>query len=238
MIFDDLRVFQAWFGFRNIGKGTQVQDILDDEHDQRVVSKLHEILRPFLLRRMKKDVLVGMPQKREVVIYAGMTPLQREYYQCVQANSLREVLVDLHVEGAKDVSQTNATMNLRKVCNHPFLFGEPRDEHGKFLGEANPKLLVLASGKFRVLDRLLTRLFERKHKVLIFSQMTKLLDIIQDYLEFKGLSYRRLDGSVKMQDRQISIESFNEDSSVFCFLLSTRAGGLGINLVRSVVLLS
>jgi len=146
---------------------------------------------------MKKDVLINMPQKREVVIYAGMTPLQREYYQCVQSNTLREALTDLHVEGAKDITQSNPTMNLRKVCNHPFLFGEPRDVGGRFLGESNPKLLVLASGKFRVLDRLLTRLFERKHKVLIFSQMTKLLDIIQDYLEFKGLSYCRLDGSVK-----------------------------------------
>jgi ATP-dependent DNA helicase len=143
-IFDNLEVFQSWFGFRNIGKDTQVEDIIGTEQQERVVTKLHEILRPFLLRRMKKDVLMTMPPKREIVVYCGMSSLQREYYAQVQQNRLREVLLSMGVEGAKDISQSNMLMNLRKVCNHPFLFGEPRDESGKYLAEANPKLLVCA----------------------------------------------------------------------------------------------
>ena len=135
------------------------------------------------------------------------------------------------IEGAKEVSTTNPHMNLRKACNHPFLFGEPRDEKsGEYIGVANPKMLVAASGKFRLLNRMLPRLKAGGHKVLIFSQMTKLLDIIQDYLDWKDYGFCRIDGSIKVQDRQERIEAFNSDPNKFVFLLSTRAGGLGINL--------
>lgn len=135
------------------------------------------------------------------------------------------------IEGAKEVSTTNQHMNYRKVCNHPFLFGEPRDEKsGEYIGVVNPKMLVAASGKFRLLNRMLPRLKAGGHKVLIFSQMTKLLDILQDYLEWKEYDYCRIDGSIKVQDRQERIEAFNASPEKFVFLLSTRAGGLGINL--------
>jgi ATP-dependent DNA helicase len=134
------------------------------------------------------------------------------------------------VEGAKDISQVNMLMNLRKACNHPFLFGEPRTESGEFIGESDPSLLRAASGKFQLLGRMLPRLKAEGHKVLIFSQMTKLLDILQDYLDTLGYDYCRIDGQVKVLDRQSSIERFNSDPDMFVFLLSTRAGGLGINL--------
>jgi superfamily II DNA/RNA helicase len=119
------------------------------------------------------------------------------------------------------------------VCNHPFLFGEPRDVSGRFYGEANPELLALASGKFRLLDRMLPKLKERGHKVLIFSQMTKLLDILEDYLSIYQYKFCRIDGSCKVNHRQSSIDRFNSDPSYFVFLLSTRAGGLGINLTSA-----
>lgn len=143
---------------------------------------------------------------------------------------MREALIEMGVEGAKDISQTNMLMNLRKACNHPFLFGEPRTERGEFIGESDPSLLRAASGKFQLLGRMLPRLKSGGHKVLIFSQMTKLLDILQDYLDTLGYSYCRIDGQVKVLDRQESIERFNSDPNMFVFLLSTRAGGLGINL--------
>jgi ATP-dependent DNA helicase len=116
------------------------------------------------------------------------------------------------------------------VCNHPFLFGEPKDTSGEYIGEANPQLLIAASGKFQLLDRMLDRLKRDGHRTLIFSQMTSLLDILQDYCIYKGYKTCRLDGSTKLVDRQIAIDAFNSDPSYFIFLLSTRAGGLGINL--------
>ena len=83
-IFDDLAIFQSWFGFSNIGntkkKGTSTEEIMEDQQNSMVVSKLHEILRPFLLRRLKKDVLIDMPPKKEVVVYTPMSMLQRDYY--------------------------------------------------------------------------------------------------------------------------------------------------------------
>ncbi|CAM9845507.1 unnamed protein product, partial [Hapterophycus canaliculatus] len=94
-IFDDLSIFRSWFGFKNIGKETSVESIVDEQQHSKIVSKLHEILRPFLIRRMKKDVLAndGLPPKREVVVYAGMTSWQRGYYDLVQKNALRQALV-------------------------------------------------------------------------------------------------------------------------------------------------
>lgn len=129
------------------------------------MSKLHSILRPFLLRRVKKDVLLTMPPKKEVVVYCSMSSLQREYYSHAQAGTLRETLLSMGIEGAKDVTHHNPIMNLRKVCNHPFLFGEPTDDTGAYLGVLNPRLLITASGKLRLLDRMLTRLQRDGHKV-------------------------------------------------------------------------
>jgi ATP-dependent DNA helicase len=233
-IFDNLEVFQAWFGFKNIGKDTQVDEIIDNEHHSRVITKLHEILRPFLLRRIKRGVLLKMPPKKEIVVYCGMSSLQSEYYTLIKQGKIREALISMGIEGAKDVSQQNMIMNLRKVCNHPFLFGEPCDDRGRYLGEAQPKLLSMASGKFRLLDRMLPLLKKQGHKVLIFSQMTELLNILEDYLLLtEGYDYCRLDGSTKIQDRQAGIDRFNKDPNCFVFLLSTRAGGLGINLTSA-----
>ena len=174
-IFDDLSIFRSWFGFKNIGKDTSVESIVDEQQHSRIVSKLHEILRPFLIRRMKKDVLAkdGLPPKREVVVYAGMTSLQKSFYELTGKNALREALVDMGIEGAARVSEININMNQRKVCQHPFLFGEPKDKiTGVFAGEANPELLVMASGKLAVMDRMLKKLHKEGHKVLIFSLIT------------------------------------------------------------------
>ena len=112
-IFDDLEVFQSWFGFKNIGRDTQVDDIVQTEQKQRVVTKLHDILRPFLLRRMKRDVLLHMPPKKEIVIYCGMSALQREYSLHIQSRTLRAALVNMKIEGAKDLHLLNPVMQVR-----------------------------------------------------------------------------------------------------------------------------
>ena len=252
MIFDDLTVFQSWFGFRNIGKrksgdATSVEDILDEEENDRIVTKLHEILRPFLLRRLKRDVLKDLvPPKREIILYCGMSTLQQEYYALAKDRRLRDALLEMGLDEAKELTQGRNPMIFRRICVHPFLFGEPRDPRTmEYIGIQNPKLLINASGKLRTLDRLLNKIQSRpalnggRQRVLIFSQFTSMMDILEDYLLYRSRTsgwggYCRLDGATKVEDRAEAIAAFNApDSDKFAFLLSTRAGGLGINLATA-----
>ena len=244
MIFDDLDVFKSWFGFRNIGSETRIEDILDEEQRDHIVTKLHDILRPFVLRRMKKDTLKDLVvEKKEVVVYCAMSSLQREFYQCVLDGNLRELLIEMGIPRAKNISQINTMMNLRKICNHPYLFGdftqafqENGDNAQRTAAQAKrmERLFITASGKFRLLDRMLPRLLDEGHKVILFSQMTEVLNLIEDYLAYREFNWVRLDGATKLDERQEAIDRFNApDSDVQIFLLSTRAGGLGINLTAA-----
>eukprot|EP00537_Pseudo-nitzschia_pungens_P005463 CAMPEP_0172360814 /NCGR_PEP_ID=MMETSP1060-20121228/4775_1 /TAXON_ID=37318 /ORGANISM="Pseudo-nitzschia pungens, Strain cf. cingulata" /LENGTH=839 /DNA_ID=CAMNT_0013082903 /DNA_START=121 /DNA_END=2640 /DNA_ORIENTATION=+ len=250
-IFDDLTVFQSWFGFKDIGqkshKGTSEQDIITEQRKNKTVTKLHEILRPFLLRRVKVDVLKEMPPKKEVVVYSGMSKLQLGYADLIDKGIIRDELLKQGIMDAKNLSQTNKLMNHRKNVNHPFIFGEPLDPStGSHIGTLYPGLLIRASGKFALMDRMLDRLHKDGHQVLIFSQMTKVLNIIEDYLNFRSWKYCRIDGSTNIDDRQKAMDVFNAeknggkqggrnfgDDRYFVFMLSTRAGGLGINLTSA-----
>jgi len=250
-IFDDLSVFQSWFGFKDIGqksqRGTSEEDIVTEERKNQTVSKLHEILRPFLLRRVKSDVLSEMPPKKEIVVYSGMSKLQKGYAALIEKGVLRDELLRQGIEDGRNLSQTNKLMNHRKNVNHPFMFGEPLDPAtGVHIGTSYPQLLVRASGKFALLDRMLDRLHRDGHQVLIFSQMTKVLNIIEDYLNFRNWRYCRIDGSTHIDERQKAMDVFNaektggangtrnlSDDRYFVFMLSTRAGGLGINLTSA-----
>jgi ATP-dependent DNA helicase len=247
-IFDDLTVFQSWFGFKDIGQktvgATNEESILLEERKNHTVTKLHEILRPFLLRRVKVDVLSEMPPKKEIIVYSGLSKLQAGYADLIDKGTLRDTLINQGIEAGRTLSQTNKLMNHRKNVNHPFLFGEPIDPAtGVHLGTAHPQLLVRASGKFALLDRMLSRLHQDGHQVLIFSQMTSVLSVMEDYLNFRQWNYCRIDGSTDIDERQRQMDVFNSektngldgarneaDDRYFVFLLSTRAGGLGINL--------
>lgn len=247
-IFDDLSVFQSWFGFKDIGQkkqgATDEKSIVAEQQKNQTVTKLHSILRPFLLRRIKRDVLKEMPPKREVIVYSGISKLQAGYADLIDKGTLRDTLMGQGIEQGRTLSQTNKMMNHRKNINHPFLFGEPMDPNtGSHLGTAHPQLLVRASGKFALLDRMLTRLHKDGHQVLVFSQMTAVLNIMEDYMLFRNFNYCRIDGSTKIDDRQKQMDVFNAektngangtrneaDDRIFVFMLSTRAGGLGINL--------
>ena len=130
-----------------------------------------------------------------------------------------------------NVSLNNLMMQMRKCCNHPYLIKFPLIPGTDFYRIDNE--IVTSCGKMQLLDRMLPVLFKNNHKVLIFSQMTKILDILEDYCRFKAFRYFRLDGSTKCDDRQMYIDQFNNDSAAFIFLLSTKAGGLGINLAAA-----
>ncbi|GAA5965649.1 hypothetical protein JCM21900_003048 [Sporobolomyces salmonicolor] len=200
-----------------------------DEASNKVVKQLHSVLRPFLLRRVKMDVEKSLLPKKEINVYVGMTELQRKWYKSILEKDIDAV----NGAGGKKEGKTrlqNIVMQLRKCCNHPYLFdgaepGPPftTDEH-----------LVEAAGKMLVLDKLLKAMKQKGSRVLIFSQMSRVLDILEDYCLFREYQYCRLDGGTAHEDRMDQIDAFNKPGSEkFIFLLTTRAGGLGINLVTA-----
>jgi ATP-dependent DNA helicase len=322
-IFDDLDAFQRWFDLSDVGDSAGNARFLAKEQHEQVLTKLHAILRPFLLRRVKSDVMQSLPRKKELVLYAPMTPTQQQLYRQIVDGSIRELvapsgggasgssvpsarkpaparksLVDVRlseqvvidelgdsdsddggaasdddvpwtgapssgasgtrrqsrrlqevreVAAAPEVADSspsgyaarsgerveysvrllNALSQLRKCCNHPYLLAAPLDSHGQLVVDAR---LVQSSGKLRLLDRVLPALRAEGHRVLLFSQMTSTLDLLGEYMTMRGWTHLRIDGTVSLADRQEMIREFSDGSEVFVFLLSTRAGGLGINL--------
>ena len=215
-VFGDSEAFDSWFSSQNADQDT-------------VVQQLHRVLRPFLLRRVKSDVEKSLLPKKEVNLYVGMAEMQVRWYQKILEKDIDAV----NGAGGKRESKTrllNIVMQLRKCCNHPYLFegaepGPPytTDEH-----------LIDNSGKMKILDRILMRMKEQGSRVLIFSQMSRVLDILEDYCVFRGHLYCRIDGSTAHEDRIAAIDDYNRPGSEkFVFLLTTRAGGLGINLTSA-----
>ncbi|VDO03593.1 unnamed protein product [Rodentolepis nana] len=200
--------------------------------EETLVTRLHSILRPFLLRRVKADVEKKLPPKKEVKIYIGLSKMQRDLYTKILMKDLD--LVNTNGQKADKVRLLNVLMQLRKCCNHPYLFDgvEPGPPY------STDQHLVDNCGKMVLLDKLLKKLREQGSRVLIFSQMTRTLDILEDYCMWRGHDYFRLDGQTAHDDRQVSIDEFNRPgSNKFIFMLSTRAGGLGINLATADVVI-
>ncbi|KAF6747510.1 SNF2-family ATP dependent chromatin remodeling factor snf21 [Ephemerocybe angulata] len=315
-IFDDIDSFQELFNLPDL------QNSLPPSQSSQIISTLHAILKPFLLRRLKVDVEMNLPPKKEYVLYAPLSVRQREAYDRVLDGGLRKWLIqggtaadaekgeptalpeETKEEGDSQPTRTlrrragkkhydldgdddkyfdmlergeidqsgivhkmtreeeeaealraglehqnrqkvvkvnnmklqNTVMQLRKVCSHPFLFDWPLDK--KTLQPVLGEELVNASGKMMVLDRLLRELFRRKHKVLLFSQFTTMLNIIEDWaVDYMGWDICRIDGTSSPMERKAQMERFQTAGEApgapRLFLLSTRAGGLGINLVAA-----
>ncbi|EAW10771.1 putative SNF2 family helicase/ATPase [Aspergillus clavatus NRRL 1] len=215
-VFGDSEAFDQWFSGQ------------DGDQDT-VVQQLHRVLRPFLLRRVKSDVEKSLLPKKEVNLYVPMSEMQIKWYQKILEKDIDAV----NGAAGKRESKTrllNIVMQLRKCCNHPYLFegaepGPPytTDEH-----------LVFNSGKMVILDKLLARMQRQGSRVLIFSQMSRVLDILEDYCVFRDYKYCRIDGTTAHEDRIAAIDDYNKPGSEkFIFLLTTRAGGLGINLTTA-----
>lgn len=350
-VFDKLSTFESWFDFSGLKDKDSFEQLLSEERQQYLVKSLHAVLKPFLLRRVKTDVESLMPKKREYVLFAPLTPMQRELYQTILDGTSRQYLeeksferlsagiasgtatplsvrsnngsrkrkalsidvstpsksaktsregtpasatskrgrgrprktyeevsdrrffADLDAEGSgsgeteepldseaeEERIQTatfelakrqlqqkklgNPYMQLRLCCNSPYMFFNPfltADTSGSetFAMETEPdETIVTTSGKMLLLDSLLPELLRRGHKVLIFSQFTNMLDILSNYLDLRGWSHARIDGSTAQADRHSQIKAFNAPSTsknaTNVFLLSTRAGGQGINLASA-----
>ena len=212
-VFSSSEDFDGWFSKGGAGGG--------DSGD--TIRKLHAVIKPFMLRRKKADRLTSLLPKIEVKLHVPMTELQKTWYRTVL---LKDVAALNAIGGAEKTRLLNVLMQLRKVCNHPYLFdgAEPP-------GSGDGPHLWEAAGKMVLLDKLLPKLQAQGSRALIFCQMTRVLDILEDYVRIKGYGYCRIDGNTSGVDREAAMDAFNApDSSKFLFLLSTRAGGMGINL--------
>ncbi|CAJ1057682.1 lymphoid-specific helicase [Xyrichtys novacula] len=287
-VFDDLKSFESWFDIDSFG---EAENVVAAERERNILSMLHQILTPFLLRRLKSDVTLEVPPKKEIIVYAPLVAKQEAFYTAVVNKTIAKMLgqekeeapvtltssgrpkrcsrkvVDytekeeemphnpekylekllkkqeqssssfpvLDVQGPLDaqihLKLQNIFMLLKRCCNHPYLVEYPLDPATQEF-QINEQL-VQSSGKLLILDRLLPALKARGHKVLVFSQMTSILDILMDYCYLRGFQYSRLDGSMSYADRDENMSKFSKDPEVFLFLLSTRAGGLGINLTAA-----
>lgn len=212
-----------------------IEDDLDltSEAAGQKLAELTTKIQPYILRRTKQKVENDLPPKSEKIIRVELSDVQLEYYK----NILTRNYAALN-EGSKGQKQSllNIMMELKKASNHPYMFPNAEEKilKGSDRREDQLKGLIASSGKMMLLDQLLTKLKKDNHRVLIFSQMVKMLDILGDYLQLRGYQFQRLDGTIAAGPRRMAINHFNaEGSDDFCFLLSTRAGGLGINLMTA-----
>ncbi|KAJ3215432.1 hypothetical protein HDU67_000416 [Dinochytrium kinnereticum] len=204
-----------------------------------LVSKLHEQLRPYFLRRTKEEVLKGvLPSKKEVFVPVSMTRVQRELYKAALVRNV-DLLTSLKGNSstktaAKRSSLNNILIELRKIMMHPYLMEDVEPEEEGVSPEVVHARLIESSSKLSLLHRLLMKLKAGGHRVLIFSHWTRMLDILEDYMNGEGISYGRLDGQCDADKKQKAIDTFNDPNSPnFVFLVSTRAGGQGVNLATA-----
>lgn len=204
--------------------------------DKQTLPKLHDKIRPYFLRRTKAGVLKFLPPMAQIILPVTMTVIQEKLSKSIMAKNpelIKAIFANSKMNKKERGSLNNILMQLRKCLCHPFIYSEAIEEkhHDPAILHRN---LVEASAKLMLLELMLPRLKERGHRVLIFSQFLQQLDIIEDYLGGMGYEYRRLDGQIGSMEKQRRIDAFNApDSSVFAFLLSTRAGGVGINLATA-----
>jgi SNF2 family DNA or RNA helicase len=195
------------------------------------IDELHEEIRTYILRRLKEDVEKSVPPKEETLIEVELTVAQKQYYRALYEKNVKF----LHKNNKRALdgpSLNNLAMQLRKCCNHLFLLNgveeEFRRKEANSVSEAD--FLVKASGKLVLLDKLLPRLQQEGHRVLVFSQFKIMLDILEDYFNCRSMKFERIDGSITGHRRQQAIDRFQAPSTEgreapFVMMLSTRAGG-------------
>lgn len=304
-LFDDLNVFESWCDVKALETKDGTAKFLKQEEEKNIVGSLREILKPFMLRRIKTEVNLSIPPKKEILVYAPISELQRDLYKAVLTRDIQRTIEanqeyapkvyegvrpkrrcaftnsynehelantlktnDLKVSGVpeqndvtffgnnyilnqsllkewKDYTEItehnaeyllkmkfgNRATTYKQIVNHPYLVYYPIDYTVRSKADER---IIKVSGKLSLLDKLLEKLKEGGHKVLLFSTMTTILDTIEDYLTLReNYHYVRLDGGCKVESRTESIKNFNQDPNIFLFLLTTRAGGVGLNLTAA-----
>ncbi|CAL9126796.1 unnamed protein product [Musa textilis] len=236
-IFDNRKAFHDWFSkpFQKDGPShnPEEDDWLETEKKVIIIHRLHQILEPFMLRRRVEDVEGSLPPKVSIVLRCRMSAFQGAIYDWIRStgtlrvdpeDEMRKVQKNPMYQVKMYKNLNNRCMELRKVCNHPLL-------NYPYFNDYSKNFIVRSCGKLWILDRILIKLHKAGHRVLLFSTMTKLLDILEEYLHWRQLIYRRIDGTTTLEDRESAIVDFNSpDSDCFIFLLSIRAAGRGLNL--------
>jgi ATP-dependent helicase STH1/SNF2 len=213
--------FEKWFKLPLKSFGPEKEIELNEEEKLLIIHRFHQALRPFLLRRVKKEVESELPNKIEYVIKVELSAWQKIVYDQIKQKECMAIDPALGKMGKRTLM--NMMMQLRKICNHPYLFSNTEYEYNEDL--------IRCAGKFELLDRILPKLIRSNHRMLIFTQMTRLLDILQCFFTYRGYKFLRLDGTTKADDRADRMAMFNMPNSDYpIFMLSTRAGGLGLNL--------
>lgn len=204
------------------------------------VLKLQALLKPMMLRRLKEDVEKTLAPKEETIIEVELTNIQKKYYRAILERNFS--FLQKGISSAANIPNLmNTMMELRKCCIHPYLLNGAEDQIQFDYKQANGedkeayyKALIQSSGKMVLVDKLLPKLKAGGHRVLIFSQMVRCLDILEDYLLYRKYPFERIDGRIRGNLRQEAIDRFSKpDSDRFVFLLCTKAGGLGINLTAA-----
>ncbi|GER35306.1 chromodomain helicase DNA binding protein [Striga asiatica] len=234
---DELFMLMHFLDAGKFGSLEDFQEEFKDINQEEQILRLHKMLAPHLLRRVKKDVMKELPPKKELILRVELSSLQKEYYKAILTRNYQI----LTRKGGAQISLINVVMELRKLCCHPFMLEgvEPDDpnEFNKFCSAHNDihlRQFLEASGKLQLLDKMMVKLKEQGHRVLLYTQFQHMLDLLEDYCNHRKWQYERIDGKVGGAERQIRIDRFNaKNSSRFCFLLSTRAGGIGINLATA-----
>lgn len=186
----------------------------------RCAVELKNIISPFLLRRVKADVAKDLPEKKELVLFCKLTKPQRtKYVQFLNSDEL------LKIKKGKFKALFGID-HLRKICNHPDLVADLGKEPKDFGNSVR-------SGKMQVVKQLLTDFKANGHKTLLFTQSKQMLMILEQFLKELGFTYLKMDGSTSIKSRQTIVDRFNHDDKIDIFLLTTRVGGLGINLVSA-----
>ncbi|KAG9480907.1 hypothetical protein GDO78_010270 [Eleutherodactylus coqui] len=310
-LFDSHDEFNEWFS-KDIESHAENKSAIDENQ----LSRLHMILKPFMLRRIKKDVENELSDKIEILMYCNLTSRQKLLYQALKNKISIDDLLQSSMGTTQQAQNTtsslmNLVMQFRKVCNHSELFERQETRSplylalkpyqiSKFLyrqgnteffnysvnrwlhsllspfapdyiqqslfhrkrsdeescfsflrfinispaemsnlmrhghqARIDKESLITDSGKLYALDLLLTRLKSQGHRVLIYSQMTRMIDLLEEYMVYRKHTYMRLDGSSKISERRDMVADFQSRADIFVFLLSTRAGGLGINLTAA-----
>ncbi|KAK2806798.1 hypothetical protein FQN50_005660 [Emmonsiellopsis sp. PD_5] len=218
-------------------------EALEEQYGQdltkEALTEIHDMIRPFFLRRTKAQVLTFLPPMAQIILPVTMSIVQKKLYKSILGRNPQLIKAIFKRDAGSSLKQTerhnlnNILMQLRKCLCHPFVYSKAIEER-----TTNATLLhrnlVEASSKLQLLELLLPKLQERGHRVLIFSQFLDNLDIVEDFLDGLGLLHRRLDGSMSSLHKQKRIDEFNAPNSpYFAFLLSTRSGGVGINLATA-----
>ncbi|PKA66152.1 CHD3-type chromatin-remodeling factor PICKLE [Apostasia shenzhenica] len=219
--------------FLDDGKFPSIEDFqkeFKDINQEEQIARLHRMLAPHLLRRVKKDVMKDLPPKKELILRVDLCGKQKEYYKAILTRNYQI----LARRGGPQISLINVVMELRKLCCHVYMLEGVEPDVEPTGADEGLRQLLDSSGKMQLLDKMMVKLKEQGHRVLIYSQFQHMLDLLEDYLSYRKWSYERIDGKISGAERQIRIDRFNaKNSTRFCFLLSTRAGGLGINLATA-----